>query len=68
MRSTGSKRPGNYVKLHVGTEAHLLRETMNAIEAKLNPDTFFRIHRSHIVNIERIKELQPWFNGEYMSS
>ena len=57
---------GNYVKLHVGTDAHLFRETMNAIEAQLDPDVFFRIHRSHIVNIERVKELQPWFNGEYV--
>jgi two-component system LytT family response regulator len=57
---------GNYVKLHVGSEEHLFRETMNAIEAKLDPDQFFRIHRSHIVNIERVRELQPWFNGEYV--
>jgi two-component system LytT family response regulator len=57
---------GNYVKLHVGTDAHLFRETMNALEAQLDPDVFFRIHRSHIVNIERVKELQPWFNGEYV--
>ena len=57
---------GNYVKLHVGAEAHLFRETMNALEARLNSDTFYRIHRSHIVNIERVKELQPWFNGEYV--
>jgi two-component system, LytTR family, response regulator len=57
---------GNYVKLHVGNEAHLLRETMNALEAQLDPDLFYRIHRCHIVNIERVKELQPWFNGEYV--
>ena len=57
---------GNYVKLHVGADAHLFRETMNALESQLNPDTFYRIHRSHIVNIERVKELQPWFNGEYV--
>jgi two-component system LytT family response regulator len=57
---------GNYVKLHVGADAHLLRETMNALEAQLDPDVFFRIHRCHIVNIERVKELQPWFNGEYV--
>ena len=57
---------GNYVKLHVGAESHLMRETMTAIEQRLNPETFFRIHRSHIVNLERIKELQPWFNGEYV--
>jgi two-component system LytT family response regulator len=57
---------GNYVKLHVGGEAHLFRETMSALEAQLDPDRFYRIHRSHIVNIERVKELQPWFNGEYV--
>lgn len=57
---------GNYVKLHVGAEAHLFRETMNALESQLDPDTFFRVHRSHIVNIERVRELQPWFNGEYV--
>jgi two-component system LytT family response regulator len=39
---------------------------MNALEAQLDPDVFFRIHRCHIVNIERVKELQPWFNGEYV--
>ena len=57
---------GNYVKLHVSGETHLLRETMTAIEAQLDPDVFFRIHRCHIVNIERVQELQPWFNGEYV--
>ena len=57
---------GNYVKLHVGNDAHLFRETMNALESRLDPDLFYRIHRSHIVNIERVKELQPWFNGEYV--
>jgi two-component system LytT family response regulator len=50
----------------VGQETHLFRETMNAVEAQLDPGTFFRIHRSHIINIERVKELQPWFNGEYV--
>ena len=57
---------GNYVKLHVGDDAHLIRETMTAIESQLDPDVFFRIHRCHIVNIERVRELQPWFNGEYV--
>ena len=57
---------GNYVKLHVGTETHLLRETMNAVETQLPRETFYRIHRCHIVNIERVKELRPWFNGEYV--
>ena len=56
---------GNYLRLHVGREAHLLRETMTGLEAKLDPEKFLRIHRSALVNIERIKELQPLFSGDY---
>lgn len=55
----------NYVSLHVGNETHLLRETMNALESRLNPKLFLRISRSTIVNLERIKELQPMFHGDY---
>ena len=57
---------GNYVRLHAGADTHLLRETMNAIQKKLDPSRFIRIHRSTFVNIEKIKELQPWFHGEYV--
>ncbi len=57
---------GNYVRFHVGRESYLLRETMNAIEEKLDPDRFLRIHRSTMVNIERIKEMQPWFSGDHV--
>ena len=56
---------GNYVKLHVGRESHMIRETMNGIEAKLDPEKFLRIHRSTVVNIDRIKELHPMFSGDY---
>lgn len=56
---------GNYVKLHTGNESHLVRETMNNLEQQLPPQKFIRVHRSTIVNIEKIKELQPYFNGEY---
>ncbi len=56
---------GNYVRVHVGTTSHLMRETMTAIEGRLDPEMFFRIHRCRIVNMERIQELQPWLNGEY---
>jgi two-component system, LytTR family, response regulator len=55
----------NYVELHVEKQSHLLRETLNAIEARLPADKFVRISRSVIVNIERVKELQPLFYGEY---
>lgn len=55
----------NYVNLHVGADSHLLRETMSTIEARLDPGHFIRISRSAIVNLERIKELQPMFHGDY---
>ena len=55
---------GNYVTLHAGRDSHLLRGTMNALEPKLDPDQFVRIHRSAIVSLDRVKELQPWFRGE----
>lgn len=54
----------NYVRLHTGGKAHLLRQTMNELEASLNPAQFTRIHRSTIVNLDRVKELHPHFNGE----
>ena len=57
---------GNYVRLHLGEDSHLFRETMNNMEARLDGRRFVRIHRSRIVNTDRIKELQPWFNGEYV--
>jgi two-component system LytT family response regulator len=55
----------NYVNLHAGQEAHLHRETMTSLEGRLPPNKFMRISRSTIVNVERIKELQPLFHGEY---
>ena len=57
---------GNYVRLHLKEQSHLFRETMNQMESRLDPERFFRIHRSRIVNTEHIKELQPWLNGEYV--
>ena len=57
---------GNYVNLHVGKDAHLIRDTMSGVAGRLDPEKFIRIHRSTIVNIESIKELQPWFHGEYV--
>jgi two-component system, LytTR family, response regulator len=57
---------GDYAELHVKGAAHLLRETMAALEAKLDPSHFARIHRSKIVNFSRILELQKVDNGEYI--
>ena len=55
----------NYVNLHIGNESHLHRETMSALAERLSPEKFLRISRSTIVNVDRIKELQPLFHGEY---
>ena len=56
---------GNYVRLHVGTREHEFRETLSSLEEKLNPAEFLRIHRSTIVKIQRIKEIQAWFHGHH---
>ncbi len=56
----------DYVVIHVGQKTHLIRETMARMEKRLNPDLFVRIHRSSIVNIERIKELKSYFHGDYI--
>jgi two-component system, LytTR family, response regulator len=56
---------GNYVSVHSGKKSHLLRETISSLESQLDPRKFVRIHRSSIVKIDRIQELQPWFHGEY---
>src|SRR5439155_8083970 len=55
---------GNYVCLHVGAKSYLLRETMNAAEARLAQRKFLRVSRSALVNLERIKEWQPLFHGD----
>ena len=57
---------GNYVKLHVGEESYLLRESLTGVEKHLDPVRFVRIHRSTIVNIECIRDLQPLFHGDYV--
>jgi two-component system LytT family response regulator len=57
---------GNYLELHAGKQAHLIRERMCELEAKLDPTKFVRIHRLTIINIERLREMQPLFNGDYV--
>lgn len=57
---------GNYAGLHVKEKTHLIRETMSDLEARLDPELFLRIHRSTIVNLDRIKALAPVSNGEYV--
>ncbi|MEO8025987.1 MAG: LytTR family DNA-binding domain-containing protein [Bryobacteraceae bacterium] len=55
----------NYIELHAGPKVHLVRETLSDVEQKLNPDQFLRIRHSTIVNVSRIREMEPLFNGEY---
>jgi two-component system LytT family response regulator len=55
-----------YVRLHVARKSHLLRETMSALEDRLDPARFFRVHRSAIVNLDRLVEIQPYFHGEHV--
>jgi two-component system LytT family response regulator len=57
---------GNYVVLHAGKEKHIVRETMTAMEARLGSSGFMRINRSVILNLSRIRELQPMAAGEYV--
>jgi two-component system LytT family response regulator len=54
-----------YAHLHTGNKSHLVRQTLGAMETQLDPQKFIRIHRSAIVNVGRIKELQPMFTGEH---
>ena len=56
----------NYVRLHVGARAYLLRENLSHIASALDPATFCRIHRSTIVNIDRIHAVESLFHGEYL--
>lgn len=55
-----------YVRVHVGKDAHLIRDSLNALEERLDPDRFFRVHRGAIVNLDRVRELQPYVKGEYI--
>ena len=57
---------GNYIRLHVGTANHLVRGTIANCEERLDTKRFVRVHRRYIVNMERIREVQPWFGGDYV--
>jgi len=56
----------NTVRLHVGAAVHILREPLSALETRLDPSRFARIHRSTVVNLERVTEILPWFSGDGM--
>lgn len=56
----------NYAALHLGKETYLVRETMQSLEGRLDPAQFLRIHRSTIVNLDRVQEIEPYFHGDYI--
>jgi len=56
---------GNYVRVHTGGKSHLVRQTMKVLEQELDAVRFLRIHRSTIVNLDRVREISPLFSGEY---
>jgi two-component system LytT family response regulator len=57
---------GNYARLHVGGRRHLVRETMTELESRLDPNRFLRVHRSIIVNVERVTTVEPYSHGAYV--
>jgi two-component system LytT family response regulator len=56
----------NYVRLHAGRQIHVMRESLQRLETTLDPAQFVRIHRSTMVNLDRVREIQPWFHGEHV--
>jgi two-component system LytT family response regulator len=54
------------VKLHVRGQTHLIRQSLQSLEGRLDPQRFFRVHRSALVNLDRVKEIQPLFKGEHV--
>jgi len=57
---------GKYLNVICGAQTHTMRETMTRIATRLNPSRFVRVSRSAIVNLDRVREIQPWFRGEYV--
>lgn len=57
---------GNYVRIHAGKETYVIRETIGRLESILDPARFARIHRSTVINLDSVKEMQPWFSGEML--
>lgn len=56
----------NYVRLHVSGREHLVRDTLKSVESQLNPEIFVRVHRSIIINLDRVESVEPYFHGEYV--
>ncbi|MES2692840.1 MAG: LytTR family DNA-binding domain-containing protein [Verrucomicrobiota bacterium] len=57
---------GNYIVIHAGTEKYIVRETLAAIEVQLSPQEFFRLNRSALVRLDRVREIEPMFNEDHV--
>ena len=57
---------GDHVRIHIGPHVYVHRMTLTRLEEKLSESQFLRIHRSTLVNVDRIREMQPWFQGDYV--
>ncbi len=55
----------NYIRLHVAGTRHLVRQTLKSVEGQLDPDVFIRVHRSIIINVDRVESVEPHLHGEY---
>ena len=58
---------GNYVRLHLKDRQYEIRATLRTLATGLDPGRFVRVHKSSIVNLERVREVQPWFGGDYVA-
>ena len=60
------KADGDFVQVHAGKQTYMVRETISDVEARLPAGLFARVHRSAIINVDRVREIQPWFKGDYI--
>lgn len=58
---------GNYVRVHAAGETHMVRATLSGLARRLDPRAFVRVHRGTVVNLDRVREIQPWFAGRYIA-
>ena len=58
---------GNYVLIHVKGKVHRMRSTIHALEARLDPTQFVRVHKSAIINLDLVNEIQAWYGGDYIA-
>lgn len=56
---------GNYLKLHLPETTHMIRSSLKNLQSKLDPYKFVRIHRSWMVNIHEVEEIEPWYSGDF---